>query len=68
MQIFEQLLYQALRQQAFSLKNLDSDLYGSQNMVTRSNTKSFKDLCQKILYQNKCIIDKLNTEDVIGTI
>ena len=57
MRIYEDLLNDALQQQTQSLKEIDNDLYRSTgNMIGRSTTKSFRELCQKLLQQNKELI------------
>ena len=57
MRIYEDLLNEALQQQTQSLKEIDNDLYRSTgNMIGRSTTKSFRELCQKLLQQNKELI------------
>jgi len=57
MRIYEDLLNEALQQQTQSLKEIDNDLYRSTgNMIGRATTKSFRELCQKLLQQNKELI------------
>jgi len=45
MRIFEDLLGHALKQQAFSLKHIDSEIIPQKDIIMRSNTKSFRELC-----------------------
>jgi 16S rRNA G527 N7-methylase RsmG len=57
MRIYEDLLNEALQQQTQSLKEIDNDLYRSTgNMISRATAKSFRELCQKLLQQNKELI------------
>lgn len=50
------MLDSALKQQNYTSKNVDRDLL-SKCIITRVNTKSFRDLCSKLLAQN----NQLNT-------
>ena len=57
MQIYESLMDQALTQQTQSLRQVDSDIFKTPStLITRSNTKSFRELCHKLLLQNKELI------------
>ena len=57
MQIYEGLMSQALAQQTKSLRQVDSDIFKTHStLITRSNTKSFRELCHKLLLQNKELI------------
>ena len=50
MRIFENLLEQALKQQ--------NNKFPSESIITKSNTKSFRELAQNLLNQNKFINDQ----------
>ena len=58
MQIYESLIVQALALQTQSLRQVDSDIYKTPGtLITRSNTKSFRELCHKLILQNKDLIN-----------